>query len=99
ASGRPVDAVEVADVAEVEPDTCVVEIAPHLVLLELVAREDADLADVAGQQTAAHRPAEGTGATGDEHGRPRRRTRVAHGPASPGRPRVTQEPGCRGGSV
>ena len=40
----------------------------HVLLLLLVAREDADLADVAFQKTAEHRIAKTAGAAGNEEG-------------------------------
>ena len=42
------------------------QVVTHVVLFLLVARQDADLLDVAGQETTQHGVAEATSASGDE---------------------------------
>ena len=44
------------------------EIVAHVILLLLVTREDADLADIRPKETVQHRFPETTGATGDQQG-------------------------------
>ena len=56
----------VANVADVELDLGVLQPVTHVVLLLLVAGEDADLPDVAVQEAAEDGVAETTGAAGDE---------------------------------
>src|SRR5699024_1261079 len=61
------DTVVLAHVSQIEPQTRIGEPLAHLILLELVAAEDADLIERAADQTLDHRRAERSGAAGDEH--------------------------------
>ena len=65
-------ALDVAHVADIKFDLLVIlrivglQVVAHIVLLFLIAGEDADLADVGGQKMLEHRVAEAAGAAGDE---------------------------------
>ncbi len=62
------DRAVVPDVADVELKLLGVVLLPHVVLLLLVAREDADLLDGGVDQAVDDRVAEASGASGDEEG-------------------------------
>ncbi len=62
------DRVVVPHVPDVELELLGVVLLPHVVLLLLVAREDADLLDGGTHQTVDDRVAEAPGAPGDEEG-------------------------------
>ena len=67
-------ALDVAHVADVKLDFLVIlgvaglQLMAHIVLLFLIAGEDADLTDVGGQKVFEHRVAEAAGAAGDQQG-------------------------------
>jgi len=60
------EAVDAPDIPDVELEARIAVQMPHVVLLLFVAREDADLPNVAFQKTAKHRVAKTASAAGDE---------------------------------
>ena len=60
------DTVVVAYVAEIELDGAVLQPPPHVVLLLLIAAEDADLPEAGMARHLNHRVAEGAGAARDK---------------------------------
>ena len=77
-------ALDVAHVADVKLDFLVIigvaglQLMAHIVLLFLIAGEDADLADVGGQKVLEHRVAKAAGAAGDQQG-PVFKNGICHG--------------------
>ena len=65
---RFLDAVEVADVANIKAEFVAAVLVAHVVLFLLVAAEDADLADVGVQKATQDGVAKAAGAAGDEQG-------------------------------
>ena len=71
---RAAHAVDLAHVADVKAQLAcqlgvlLLDLMAHVILLFLIAGEDADLADVASQEMLEHRVAEAAGAAGDQKG-------------------------------
>ena len=65
-SHRTVNCLTIADVADVEFDLRILKFMPHVVLLFLVARENADFFDIGIQEATQHSVAERPGSTGNE---------------------------------
>ena len=65
-------ALDVAHIADVEFDLVVIvgvlrlKLMAHIVLLFLIAAENADLADIGGQEMLEHRMTKAAGTTGDQ---------------------------------